>query len=174
MRIIAKLLKPLLLLTCGRGCIWKQPCWEMAPFSVWAPSCLLLAHCGLWREGRCSKLLCAARLTVGMRKMVVQEAEDDVLCDWRGWSLCNLHCTQASLLLPLPLEQTCLVFETTAACTNACTCYKSYRLSINISLSPTKNIEHVVIKQSHLKIILILHYTSYFYNHFNKLHVKLQ
>lgn len=69
------------------------------------------------------------------------EAEDDLLCDLNGTEprQPSRH-TGAGLHVPLPLEQTWGVSETSAACMNACTHYKSYWLSIDISLTPTKNI----------------------------------
>lgn len=58
---------------------------------------------------------------------------------WMGRSLAAFIAHGANLCLPLPLEQTCCISETTA-CMNAYTHYKSYGLSIGISLTPTKNI----------------------------------
>lgn len=158
MCIIAKLLKLPFLLNCWERLYVKvTPILDGAYKPVSTTSPMYTLH-RKWRFGKLN--LHWHTLTVGMRRVVIWEAEDDFFRDLNGWSLSSPQCTRGQS--PAPLGQTCLVSETIAACVKACTPYTSYRLSIDISLSPTKNIWLIIIKQSHLKIILILHYTSYF------------
>lgn len=126
----------------------------LVPVHVWAPPCWLL--------------LIRFSAKVGFVSQTHRWNERAVMLGGRGllplwpviWAGRSLS---ASLHLPLPWEQARLVFETTAACPVWMFAHTINHIGYPPTfLWPLQKIYNVVIKQSHLKIILILHYTSYF------------
>lgn len=171
MHIIAQLLKPLFLWHGWRGCCESNPalrrCLSLCAHHL-AGSC---SYAFSARGGWVSQT-CPARFTGGKRGWSGWEVEGYSRCDLRSEQTEPQH-QSPSLSSP---EQTPLVFGTTAACPVWMFAHTINHIGYPPTfLSPLQKI-YITCRDKTISSKNHSYFTLYklFYNHFNKLHVKLQ
>lgn len=123
------------------GSVWSDPdgrcaCRRVLMSATSLPSPGSFAHASAGGDLASGQRTCGDRLT-GMRGRSLWVTGDDSLCDLNGTEPRGLHRTRGQSLSPSSPGANLLHFWD-HACMNAYTHYKSYGLSIGISLTPTK------------------------------------